>query len=83
MTSERSCNTENCGTFRSFAISGINYILKVYFRNENSYFIVCSFIVCNNISQYCFYCIFDQMNAALVSMRLISQTLKILIIHNF
>ncbi len=42
-------------------ITGINYILK--------YITIKTVILnCNNISQnYCFYCIFDQINADLVS----------------
>ncbi len=41
-------------------ITAINYIL-LYIKIENSYF------YCNNIKQY--YCIFDQINVALLSIR--------------
>ncbi len=45
------------------SITGINYILK-YIQIENIYF------KSYNISQYyCYYCIFDEINAALVSRR--------------
>ncbi len=51
-------------------ITGINYILK-YTQIENSYFkLMFLNIILNNISQYYFYyCIFDQINAVLVSRR--------------
>ncbi len=65
MISELSCDTEdwNNDAENSVLIKGINYILK-YIHIENSY------LNCNNISEfYCFYCIFDQRNAALVSRR--------------
>ncbi len=63
MVSEGSCDTEDCsnGVENTDLITGINYILK-YIQIENVYF------YSNNISQYySFYCIFYQINAALVS----------------
>ncbi len=72
MISEGSCDTEDCSNAMatkkiSFSITRINYILK--------YIKVVTVILtviwnCNIISQYhCFYCISDQINAALVSIR--------------
>ncbi len=69
MISERSRDTEVCWKY-SFAFTRINYILK-YIKIENS-------ILCNNIWQYyCFYCIFDQINAALKTIRDFVQKHKI------
>ncbi len=59
-------------------ITGINYILK-YIQIENS-------LNYNNISQcYSFYCIIDQINAALVNIRdfNVQKHLKILTNPNF
>ncbi len=64
MISEGSCDTEDCWKF-SFDMTGKNYILYCI-KIENGY--------CNNISQYyCFYCIFEQINAALTVIRDLSQ----------
>ncbi len=60
MISEGSCDTKNrSNTENSALITGRSYILK-YIKTEN-------ILYYNNISQYySFYCIFDQINAALV-----------------
>ncbi len=60
MISEGSCDTEDWSNDaeNSALITGINYILN----DKNS--------SCNNFSQYySFYCILDQINAALVNIR--------------
>ncbi len=71
MISEGSCDTEDwsngCWKF-SFVITGINYILK-YIKIETSYVNIYFQYVNTNTSQYCFYFIFDQINAALVSIK--------------
>ncbi len=54
--------SNGCWKF-SIAITGINYILK-YIAIENSYFKLYTIL-----QYYCFYCIFDQINAALESIR--------------
>ncbi len=62
MISEGSCDTEDWSNDaeNSALIRGTSYILK-YIQTEN-------ILYYNNISQcYCFYCIFDQINAALVT----------------
>ncbi len=62
MISEGSCDSEywSNDAENSALITAINYIL-LYIKIENSYF------YCNNIKQY--YCIFDQINVALLSIR--------------
>ncbi len=64
MISEESCDTQDWSNDaeNSALITAIHLILK-YFKIENIF-------LKNNISNYyCFYCIFDQINAALVSRR--------------
>ncbi len=60
MISEGSCDTKDRNNAENTAlITGRSYILK-YIQTEN-------ILYYNNISQYySFYCIFDQINAALV-----------------
>ncbi len=66
MISERSCDTEDWSNDAENA--GINYMLT-YIQITNSYF-----KFKKNISQYyCFYCIFGQINGALVSIRVLFQ----------
>ncbi len=65
LISEGPCDTEDWSNNaeNSALITEINYILK-YIQTENIY------LNCNIISQYySFYCIFDQINAALLSRR--------------
>ncbi len=45
-----------------YIINGINYILK-YIKN------IMQFLINNTSKYYCFYCIFDQINVALVRIR--------------
>ncbi len=62
MISEGSCDTE-IGVILlkfSFGTTGINYIIIIYSNRK-------VILICNNVSQY--YCIFDQINTALVSKR--------------
>ncbi len=65
MISEGSCDSEDWrnNAENSALVTAINYILK-YIQIENIYFKLYT------ISQYyCYYCIFDEINAALVSRR--------------
>ncbi len=52
-------------------ITGINCILK-YINVENKLYLNCNNIY-NIQYNYCFYCIFNQINAALVRMRYITE----------
>jgi len=66
MISEGSCDTEDWSNDaeNTALITGINYILT-YIQIENVFIWNCS-----NISQYsCFYCIFYQISAAMLSLR--------------
>ncbi len=79
MISERSCDTEDLSNDaeNSALITEINYILK-YIKIETV------ILNCNNISQNIFFCIFDQIDTALMSRRnFFKKTLKILLIPNF
>jgi len=62
MISEGSCDTEDWSNDaeNSALITGINYVL-LYIQIENC------ILNCNIIFQYCFYSIFVQLRAALVS----------------
>ncbi len=61
MISEGSCDTVDWSNGCCFALTEINYILKD---------IQIGILNCNIISQYyCFCCVFDQMNVALMIIR--------------
>ncbi len=70
MISEESCDTEdwNIDAENSANLNSENKCLK-YIQIETV------IVICNNISQlYCFYSIFDQINAALVNKKLLKKT---------
>ncbi len=70
MISEESCDTEdwNIDDENSANLNSENKCLK-YIQIETV------IVICNNISQlYCFYSIFDQINAALVNKKLLKKT---------
>jgi len=60
--SEGSCDTEESNAERSASITGIHYILQM-FRKHRFYIVIMFHIVT------VFYCIFDQINADLVSIK--------------
>ncbi len=79
MISEGSCDTEDWsnGFLKfSFTITGINCILK-YIKIE--IYIVTIIYIVNYISQY--YCIFDSLNIALVSMSILKKASNV-VQHN-
>ncbi len=68
MISEESCDTEDWNIDAENSANLCNKCLK-YIQIETV------IVICNNISQlYCFYSIFDQINAALVNKKLLKNT---------
>ncbi len=61
MISEGSCDTEDWSNdAENSALTEINYILKCYNKKTG-------ILNCNIVKFYCFYCIFNQINAVFVN----------------